>query len=165
MKAGQDISTEVFEWIEWADTFLVFGTANYGEDTGNPASSCMEAKYAQNERKRIILLRMIPWNAKHDHLQARVLFGMNSLTLEWQPGARMPITLVEDIVRALELDDRHSDDTQKIPEPEPEPEPEPKPVPTQVSHMHAHGVLHRDLKPENILLESSAADAPIKVAA
>ncbi len=33
-----------------------------------------------------------------------------------------------------------------------------------VNHMHSHGVLHRDLKPENILLESSAADAPIKVA-
>ena len=33
-----------------------------------------------------------------------------------------------------------------------------------VGHMHSHGVLHRDLKPENILLESSAADAPIKVA-
>ena len=48
--------------------------------------------------------------------------------------------------------------------PKPEPEREPKPVPTQVNHMHYHGVLHRDLKPENILLESSAADAPIKVA-
>ena len=55
MQAGQDIADEVFEWIEHADTFLVFGTQNYGEDTGNPASSCAEAKYAQNQGKRIIL--------------------------------------------------------------------------------------------------------------
>eukprot|EP01052_Picozoa_sp_SAG31_P040472 SAG31_NODE_5868_length_2282_cov_6.325240_1_plen_237_part_10 len=92
-RAGQDISDEVFEWIEHSDTFLVFGTQNYGEDTGNPASSCAEAKYAQHQGKRIILLRMIPWELDFDHLQARVMFGQNKLTLDWQLGAPMPALL------------------------------------------------------------------------
>ena len=39
MSAGGDIDTEVFGGIERADTFLVFGTKTYGEDTGNPAST------------------------------------------------------------------------------------------------------------------------------
>ena len=29
LRPGADISTEVFAWIEFAHTFLVFGTANY----------------------------------------------------------------------------------------------------------------------------------------
>jgi hypothetical protein len=105
MQAGADISDEVFEWIEHADTFLVFGTQHYGEDTGNPASSCAEAKYAQNQGKRMILIRMIPWEQEFEHLQARVMFGMNRLTLEWQLGEPMPLTLSHQIVNALDLDE------------------------------------------------------------
>ena len=52
LRPGADISTEVFAWIEYSHTFLVFGTHNYGEETGNPASSCAECKYAQNMNKR-----------------------------------------------------------------------------------------------------------------
>eukprot|EP01052_Picozoa_sp_SAG31_P003649 SAG31_NODE_143_length_22627_cov_14.541347_6_plen_620_part_00 len=103
-RAGQDISDEVFEWIEHADTFLVFGTLNYAEDTGNPASSYAEAKYAQHQGKRIILLRMIPWNQEFQHLQARVMFGQNKLTLDWQLGAPMAPALCQHIVDALDLD-------------------------------------------------------------
>eukprot|EP01047_Picozoa_sp_COSAG01_P074644 COSAG01_NODE_12536_length_1723_cov_1.489532_1_plen_234_part_10 len=43
-RPGGDISDAVFEGIEIADMFLVFGTANYGEDTPNPANSCRESK-------------------------------------------------------------------------------------------------------------------------
>ena len=35
MTAGGDIDTEVFQWIEHCDTFVVFGSRKYGEDTGN----------------------------------------------------------------------------------------------------------------------------------
>ena len=34
---GADINEEVFQSIEEAEAFLVFGTANYGEKTLNPA--------------------------------------------------------------------------------------------------------------------------------
>eukprot|EP01047_Picozoa_sp_COSAG01_P046686 COSAG01_NODE_4404_length_5060_cov_11.077202_2_plen_1099_part_01 len=101
MRAGQDISKEVFAAIEHAETFLVFGTHHYGEDTGNPASSCREAKFAENLGKRIILLRMHPWNQPYEHLQARVMFNMNLLTLEWMPGQPMAPTLPTDIAKAL----------------------------------------------------------------
>jgi hypothetical protein len=47
MNAGGDIDTEVFSGIEFCDSFLVFGTAGYGEDTGNPASTFFESKFAQ----------------------------------------------------------------------------------------------------------------------
>ena len=42
----------------YADTFMAFGESHYGEDTGNPASSCMEAKFAENLGKRTVLLRV-----------------------------------------------------------------------------------------------------------
>ena len=102
LKPGQDISTQVFLWIEYADTFLVFGSQNYGEDTGNPASTHAESKYAQNLQKRIVLLRMIPWDAQFDHLQGRVMFGMNQLTLDWPSGTPMPPDLVGNICAAID---------------------------------------------------------------
>ena len=37
LTAGADITQEVFESIEQAEAFLVFGTKNYGEKTGNTA--------------------------------------------------------------------------------------------------------------------------------
>ena len=37
LTAGADINEEVFESIEHAEAFLVFGTSNYGEKTPNPA--------------------------------------------------------------------------------------------------------------------------------
>jgi len=37
LTAGADITQEVFEAIEQAEAFLVFGTEDYGEKTDNPA--------------------------------------------------------------------------------------------------------------------------------
>jgi hypothetical protein len=81
---------------------LVFGTAHYGEDTGNQASTFYESKYAINRKKRIILLRMIPFDQDFEQLQARVMFGMNKLSLSWTVGQPMPATLVDDIIKAIE---------------------------------------------------------------
>ena len=75
MSAGGDIDTTVFGGIERADTFLVFGTSGYGQDTGNPASTFYESKFAQNTKRRIILIKMIPPGGRFEHLQARQLFG------------------------------------------------------------------------------------------
>ena len=81
LTAGADINQEVFESIEHAEAFMVFGTSNYGEKTPNPACTYFESEYARNAGKKMILLRMIPWEQPFDHLQARVMFGMNSLAL------------------------------------------------------------------------------------
>jgi hypothetical protein len=102
MTAGGDIDTSVFTELEHADTFLVFGTSHYGEDTGNQASTFYESKYAVDRKKRIILLRMIPYGQDFEHLQARVMFGMNKLSLYWVLGQPMPLTLVDDIARAID---------------------------------------------------------------
>eukprot|EP01051_Picozoa_sp_SAG22_P016647 SAG22_NODE_2392_length_2623_cov_5.797544_4_plen_82_part_00 len=45
--AGDDISKEVFNSIKNAGAFLVFGTSDYGVDTGNPTCTAHELKYAQ----------------------------------------------------------------------------------------------------------------------
>lgn len=103
MKAGQDIDKEVYESIEHCDTFFVLGTKTYGEDTGNSACTYNELKFAQGKHKRIILLRMIPWDEDFEELQARVLFNRNMLTLDWQQGTPMPATLIGEIVKALDL--------------------------------------------------------------
>ena len=103
IKAGQDIDREVYEWIEHCSAFLVMGTKNYGEDTGNSACTYNEVKFAQAKKKNIILLRMIPWEDEFEELQARVLFNRNMLTLEWQQGQEMPTSLVPEIVKAMQL--------------------------------------------------------------
>merc|ERR1711871_1098665 len=86
MTAGGDIDANVFGGIEKADTFVVFGTVDYGENTGNPACTYYESKFAQSYGKRIILLRMIPFGVQFEQLQARQLFGVNTLSLEWIQG-------------------------------------------------------------------------------
>ena len=103
---------------------MVFGTSNYGEKTANPACTYFESEYARNAGKKMILLRMIPWEQPFDHLQARVMFGMNSLVLSWMEGTPMPGDMVDGIVAALEGD---------APAPAPEPEPEPGPQPASNS--------------------------------
>ena len=50
----------------------------------------------------MILLRMIPWGAQFEHLQGRIIFGMNELVLTWVEETEMPETLCDDIVAALE---------------------------------------------------------------
>lgn len=102
MTAGGDIDTRVFSGIEACDTFVVFGTAGYGEDTGNQASTFYESKYAHAKKKRIILIRMIPFDQDFVHLQGRVIFGMNKLCLAWMEGAPMPVNIVADILKAID---------------------------------------------------------------
>eukprot|EP01048_Picozoa_sp_COSAG05_P012560 COSAG05_NODE_1267_length_5328_cov_2.245554_1_plen_1512_part_01 len=103
MKAGGNISEEVFSWLDHASTFLAVGTKNYAEKTSNPACSYKELMFAQVQGKRIIPLRMISWADQFEHLQAKVIFGSNDLALEWQPSSPMPPNLVPDIVKALDL--------------------------------------------------------------
>ena len=57
MAAGGDIDTEVFQGIEKCGTFLVFGSAQYGEDTGNQACTYYEYKHAFAKKLVAKLLR------------------------------------------------------------------------------------------------------------
>jgi len=104
-KSGIDVDEEVFSWIRHADTFLVFGSECYGEDTGEPACTYHALKYAQGMKKRVLLLRMIPWEGSFKHLAAEVLFAQNMLTLEWQPGVAMPASIVSGIVNAISCEE------------------------------------------------------------
>mmetsp|Transcript_22760 Transcript_22760/g.34435 ORF Transcript_22760/g.34435 Transcript_22760/m.34435 type:complete len:506 (+) Transcript_22760:160-1677(+) len=101
MRSGEDIDSKVFSTLEHCDTFLAFGTSDYGKDTGNSASTYFECKYAMNKNKRIIPLRMIPYDQEFEHLQARVLFGMNLLSLKWEENQPMPANVVDDILNAI----------------------------------------------------------------
>jgi hypothetical protein len=101
LSAGTDISKAVFEGIEKSDAFLVFGTDTYGEDTGNPACTYHELNYARSIHKRIIALRMIPWDKVYAELAARVFFSQNNLVLSWMSGDPMPGDLVSSIAEAL----------------------------------------------------------------
>jgi hypothetical protein len=69
---------------------------------GNPASTFYESKFAQSNGKRIILIRMIPFEQKFEHLQARQMFGVNKLCLTWIEGEPMPPTIVAEILKAIE---------------------------------------------------------------
>ena len=67
----------VFCEIELCDTFLVFGSAQYGENTGNQSCTYYEHKYVFGQGKRIVLIRMIPFDQRFDEQHGRVIFGAN----------------------------------------------------------------------------------------
>ena len=47
----------MIDGIEHCDTFIIFGSKAYGEDTGNSACTYYESKFALDRKKRIILIR------------------------------------------------------------------------------------------------------------
>ena len=47
----------MIDGIEHCETFIVFGSQSYGEDTGNSACTYYESKFALDRKKRIILIR------------------------------------------------------------------------------------------------------------
>ena len=116
----------MIDGIEHCDTFIIFGSKAYGEDTGNSACTYYESKFALDRKKRIILIRaseswhsctcplcfsadaarwagMIPFDEEFEHLQARMLFGMNKFQILWELGTPMPADLPDRIVEAMEL--------------------------------------------------------------
>ena len=62
-----------------------------------------EYKHAFSLKKRIILIRMIPFDQEFEELQARVIFGANRLVIPWMVGAPMPPDLPDTIMRAMGL--------------------------------------------------------------
>jgi hypothetical protein len=107
MKADGNIKEEVFKWIEFASTFIAFGSKDYGEDTGNSASTHKESQYVENlkgdRKKRIIRIRMIPFDEEFNHIQARTFFGMNDMVIPWMLGTPMPPDLPAKIVEGMGL--------------------------------------------------------------
>ena len=64
-------------------TFISFGTKEYRQDRGNPASSAEEVRYwsgacAKRRKIRPILVRMIPFSAEFKHSAADRLFNVIS---------------------------------------------------------------------------------------
>eukprot|EP01047_Picozoa_sp_COSAG01_P010114 COSAG01_NODE_425_length_17240_cov_29.899306_1_plen_458_part_10 len=101
MMAGGDIDATVFRSIEECGTFVVFGSAEYGEDTGNQACTYYEYKHAFALKKNIILIRMIPFDQDFENLQARVIFNANKLVIPWMLGTPMPANLPDQILQAM----------------------------------------------------------------
>ena len=86
MHEDGNIKNEVFTAIEYASTFIAFGSKHYGEDTGNSASTCKESQYVEGSActgKRIVRIRMIPFSEQFAHIQGRTFFGMNDLEVPW----------------------------------------------------------------------------------
>jgi hypothetical protein len=121
MKGGEDIDAAVQHGIKSCDTFIIFGTAKYGENTGNMACTYYESKFAWDQKKRIILIRMIPFDQEFEFEQAQFLFGLNLLVLPWMLGTPMPSDLVDKLVDAMEIEPPAS---QPTPQPAPQPAPQ-----------------------------------------
>eukprot|EP01045_Picozoa_sp_COSAG04_P007070 COSAG04_NODE_360_length_15920_cov_50.432815_13_plen_1375_part_00 len=103
MTGGEDVDEVVIDRIEHCSTFIVFGTKHYGQDTGNPASTYNESKFAQSLKKRIILIRMIDVGEQFDQPQARFMFGLNKLEYRWLLGTPMPATLPGNVFAAMKI--------------------------------------------------------------
>jgi hypothetical protein len=101
MTGGGDIDLAVQKGILEADAFIVFGSKKYGEDTGNAACTYYESKFAQSQKKKIILIRMIPFGEEFEFPQAKFMFGLNMLELPWMLGTPMPPDLPRQVVEAM----------------------------------------------------------------
>eukprot|EP01047_Picozoa_sp_COSAG01_P030191 COSAG01_NODE_2097_length_8434_cov_116.410678_3_plen_1492_part_00 len=101
MAGGGDIDRAVQDGILAADAFVVFGSAKYGEDTGNAACTYYESKFAQGQKKKIILIRMIPFEEEFVFPQAKFMFGINMLELPWMLGTPMPADLPHQVLKAM----------------------------------------------------------------
>ena len=55
---GIDRMDDIAEGIDNCHAFVIFGTPNYGEDTGNPMCSFNEFKYAKAEGKTLAWINM-----------------------------------------------------------------------------------------------------------
>ena len=75
----------------------------YGENTGNSASTYAESMYVTNmkKKKKIILIRSIPFEDDFEYLQGRTFFGMNNLELPWMVGEPMPPDLPDEIIKGM----------------------------------------------------------------
>ena len=51
---------KIADGIDRCDVFVVFGTENYGENTGNPICSHEEFEFAKSESKSIAHIKMCP---------------------------------------------------------------------------------------------------------
>ena len=119
MVGGDDIDDAVQMGILDCDNFIVFGSAHYGENTGNSACTYYESKFAHSQKKRIILIRMIPFDQEFQFPQAKFMFGLNRLELPWMLGTQMPSELPAQLFDAMEL--RASPQATSEPAPEPRP--------------------------------------------
>jgi hypothetical protein len=138
MAAGGDIDLAVQHGIKSCDTFVVFGSAKYGENTGNMACTYYESKFAWDQKKRIILIRMIPFDQEYEFEQAQFLFGLNMLVLPWMLGTPMPVDLPDRILAAI------ADGPQAPTSPAPQAEVA-APVTTLAEAAAAAGVAEQDL--------------------
>jgi hypothetical protein len=102
MVGGGDIDLAVQEGIMRCDTFIVFGSAKYGEDTGNQACTYYESKFAHSQKKHIVLIRMISPGQEFEFPQARFMFGLNMREFCWEVGKPMPAQLPSQIKDAME---------------------------------------------------------------
>eukprot|EP01043_Picozoa_sp_COSAG02_P069170 COSAG02_NODE_11750_length_1662_cov_1.015355_1_plen_460_part_10 len=103
MVGGGDIDAAVQSGIKHCDTFVIFGSAKYGENTGNMACTYYESKFAWNQGKRIVLIRMIPFGEQFQFEQAQFMFGLNLLEIPWMLDDDMPADLPAEIAKAMEL--------------------------------------------------------------
>ena len=55
------------------------------------------------DKKRIIRIRMIPFEEKFAHLHGRTFFGKNDMTETWMVGEAMPADLPDKIVAGMGL--------------------------------------------------------------
>jgi hypothetical protein len=115
---GQDISSVVFTAIEKARIFVAMATADYAEDTGNPASTNKELQYYQSKHKQEgkpppLPIKMLRSGEKFDTskkgvILADVLFNSNAAYQVWPVGSTrkadgsctVPQGLVDAIVAA-----------------------------------------------------------------
>eukprot|EP01045_Picozoa_sp_COSAG04_P007212 COSAG04_NODE_372_length_15668_cov_11.135975_9_plen_376_part_00 len=118
MQADGNIKKEVFSQIEACSTFVAFGSKHYGEDTGNSASTCKESEYVEGltgaNKKKIIRIRMIPFDEQFEHLQGRTFFGMNDMTEPWMVGEPMPPDLPGKIVAAMKIDEQQMEEDDPV---------------------------------------------------
>jgi hypothetical protein len=94
--AASDKEIAYWQGVIQQSMHLNSGNNNNNNNHDNKSGVSMTAQ-AMAEARPLIPLRMIDFNDRFDSLAARVLFGVNSLSLQWMLGAPMPRDIVPQV--------------------------------------------------------------------
>jgi hypothetical protein len=89
---GIDRMDDIAEGVANCDAFVVFGTANYGENTGNPMCSFNEFNYAKAEGKTMAWINMNGGKMEFNELkgQATIMMGLQGVIYKmWEQNDAM----------------------------------------------------------------------------
>lgn len=91
---GLNVEKEVFNKLNLAKLVLIFGSKDYGVDTGLLYCSFKELEFTLAKKKPFFLIKMCP---KFENIFTFNRLSESIMSTQWNLGESMPVGLIDDI--------------------------------------------------------------------